>query len=41
MITEDRACFNGVHTRRLSVSGNGTPIALHTGSPTAPIRGAG
>lgn len=28
MITEDRACFNGIHTRRLSVSGNGTPIAL-------------
>ena len=28
MITEDHACFNGVHTRRLSVSGNGTPIAL-------------
>lgn len=28
MIAEDRACYNGVHTRRLSVSGNGTPIAL-------------
>jgi pimeloyl-ACP methyl ester carboxylesterase len=28
MITEDRACFNGVRTRRLSLSGNGTPIAL-------------
>ncbi|HEX7823877.1 MAG TPA: alpha/beta hydrolase [Mycobacterium sp.] len=28
MITDDRVCFNGVHTRRLSVAGNGTPIAL-------------
>ena len=28
MITEERTCFNGVHTRRLSLSGNGTPIAL-------------
>ena len=28
MITEDRVCFNGVHTRRLSVAGHGTPIAL-------------
>ena len=28
MITEDRVCFNGVHTRRLSVAGSGTPIAL-------------
>jgi pimeloyl-ACP methyl ester carboxylesterase len=28
MITEDRACFGGVHTRRLSVAGSGAPIAL-------------
>ncbi|MDT4999797.1 MAG: hypothetical protein QOK12_1902 [Mycobacterium sp.] len=28
MITEDRVCFNGLHTRRLSVAGHGTPIAL-------------
>lgn len=28
MITEDRVCFNGVHTRRLSVAGDGPPIAL-------------
>jgi pimeloyl-ACP methyl ester carboxylesterase len=28
MITEDRVCFGGVHTRRLSVAGSGTPIAL-------------
>jgi pimeloyl-ACP methyl ester carboxylesterase len=28
MITEDRVCFGGVHTRRLSVAGRGTPIAL-------------
>jgi pimeloyl-ACP methyl ester carboxylesterase len=28
MITEDRVCFNGVRTRRLSVPGNGIPIAL-------------
>jgi pimeloyl-ACP methyl ester carboxylesterase len=28
MITEDRVCFGGVHTRRLSVAGDGTPIAL-------------
>jgi pimeloyl-ACP methyl ester carboxylesterase len=28
VITEDRACFGGVHTRRLSVVGSGVPIAL-------------
>ena len=28
MITEDRVCFNGVHTRRLSVAGSGVPVAL-------------
>jgi pimeloyl-ACP methyl ester carboxylesterase len=28
MITEDRACFGGVHTRCLSVAGSGVPIAL-------------
>ncbi|WP_319445513.1 MULTISPECIES: alpha/beta hydrolase [unclassified Mycobacterium] len=28
MITEDRVCFDGVHTRRLSVAGDGPPIAL-------------
>jgi pimeloyl-ACP methyl ester carboxylesterase len=28
VITEDRVCFGGVHTRRLSVAGEGTPIAL-------------
>jgi pimeloyl-ACP methyl ester carboxylesterase len=28
MITEDRVCFGGVHTRRLSVAGSGIPIAL-------------
>jgi pimeloyl-ACP methyl ester carboxylesterase len=28
MITEERVCFGGVHTRRLSVAGSGTPIAL-------------
>jgi pimeloyl-ACP methyl ester carboxylesterase len=28
MITEDRVCFGDVHTRRLSVAGSGTPIAL-------------
>jgi pimeloyl-ACP methyl ester carboxylesterase len=28
MITEDRALFGGVHTRRLSVAGSGVPIAL-------------
>jgi pimeloyl-ACP methyl ester carboxylesterase len=28
MITEDRVCFNGVHTRQLSVAGDGPPIAL-------------
>jgi pimeloyl-ACP methyl ester carboxylesterase len=28
MIIEDRVCFGGVHTRRLSVAGSGTPIAL-------------
>jgi len=28
MITEDQACFGGVHTRRLSVGGSGVPIAL-------------
>ena len=28
MITENRVCFNGVHTRRLSVAGSGTPTAL-------------
>jgi pimeloyl-ACP methyl ester carboxylesterase len=28
MITEGQACFGGVHTRRLSVAGSGTPIAL-------------
>lgn len=31
MITVDRVCFNGVHTRRLSVAGHGTPIALFHG----------
>jgi pimeloyl-ACP methyl ester carboxylesterase len=28
VITEDRVCFGGVHTQRLSVAGEGTPIAL-------------
>ncbi|MDT5079263.1 MAG: hypothetical protein QOJ80_3900 [Mycobacterium sp.] len=28
MITEDRVCFDGAHTRRLSVAGDGPPIAL-------------
>jgi pimeloyl-ACP methyl ester carboxylesterase len=28
MITEDRVCFNCAHTRRLSVAGDGPPIAL-------------
>jgi pimeloyl-ACP methyl ester carboxylesterase len=28
MITEDRVCLGGLHTRRLSVAGSGTPIAL-------------
>jgi len=28
MITEDRVCFGGVHTRRLAVAGDETPIAL-------------
>jgi len=28
MITEDRVCIGGVRTRRLSVAGSGTPIAL-------------
>ena len=28
MITEDRVCFNGLQTRRLSVAGHGTPIVL-------------
>jgi pimeloyl-ACP methyl ester carboxylesterase len=28
MITEDRVCFGGVHTRRLSGAGDGPPIAL-------------
>ena len=28
MIIEDRVCLGGVHTRRLSVAGGGTPIAL-------------
>jgi pimeloyl-ACP methyl ester carboxylesterase len=28
MITDDRVCFDGVHTRRLSVAGDGPPIAL-------------
>jgi pimeloyl-ACP methyl ester carboxylesterase len=31
MITADRVCFGGVHTRRLSVAGSGTPIALFHG----------
>jgi pimeloyl-ACP methyl ester carboxylesterase len=28
VITEDRVCLGGVHTQRLSVAGEGTPIAL-------------
>jgi len=31
MITESRACFNGVHTRVLSVPGAGVPIVLFHG----------
>jgi hypothetical protein len=31
MITETRACFNGVHTRVLSVPGDGVPIVMFHG----------